>query len=87
MLTTALKLNQKTLHTIAQATDMSPAAVNDVYENYNLLNQEAYVVLGFTCVHGDEQEPLSVDEDTFQRDFMFVTEPSDTEFTEVLIIR
>lgn len=87
MPTTALKLDQKTILTIAEATDMSPATINSVYENYNTLDQSAYVVLGFVCSHGDEQEPLSVDEETFHRDFMFVTEPSDTEFTEVIIIR
>lgn len=87
MPTTALKLTNKNILTIAEATGLPPATVNSVYENYYTLNQVGYVVLGFVCEHGDEQGPLSVDEETFNRDFMFVTEPSDTEFTEVLNIR
>lgn len=87
MTTMALKLNQQTIHTIAKATDTPPRVVNEVYENYNLLNKVGYIVIGFTCVHGDEQEPITMDEETFNRDFMFINEPSTAEFSEVIIVR
>lgn len=86
-MTTALKLTQQTIHTIAEATGMTPAAVNDVYEGFNLRDQEGFVVLDFVCCHEDHpQVPLAVDGENFHRDFMFVTTPSETEFTEVITI-
>lgn len=86
-MTTALKLTQKTILTIAEATGMTPGAVNSVYENYCSLDQSGYVVLDLMCTNGCAHEPVSVDEETFNRDFMFVDSPSDTEFREVLNIR
>lgn len=86
-MTTALKLTQKTILTIAEATGIPPATINSVYENYNNLNQVGYVVLDFVCAHGCPHEPLSLDEETFNKDFMFVDTLSDTTFTEVITTR
>ena len=87
MPTTALKLTPKTILTIAEATGMTAADVNSVYETYCSLDQSGYVVLDLMCTNGCAHEPVSVDEGTFNRDFMFVDSPSDTEFREVLNIR
>lgn len=86
-MTTALKLTQKTILTIAEATGMTTEAVNSVYENYCALDKSGYVVLDLMCTNGCAHEPVSVDEETFNNDFMFVDTPSDTEFREVINIR
>ena len=86
-MTTALKLTQKTILTIAEATGMTATAVNSVYENYCSLDKIGYVVLDLMCTNGCAHEPVSVDEETFNQDFMFVDTPSDTEFREVLNLR
>ncbi len=83
---TALKITQKTILTIAEAAGMTPAAVTSVYENYNNLDQVGYSVLDYVCEHGCPHEPVTMDEATFNTDFMFVTTPSETEFTEVITI-
>jgi hypothetical protein len=86
MPTIALKLTQQTIHLIAEASDTSPYVIDNVYQNFCNLEQVGYVVLDHVCEHGDLQPPLVMQERVFNKDFMFVTAPSDTEFTEVIKI-
>lgn len=85
-MTTALKISQKTILTIAGATNLRPSEVNDIYENCCYKGTIGYVVLDDVCKHGDLQPPLLVEEEVFNTDFMFVTEPNPEEFTEVIHI-
>lgn len=85
-MTTALKLTQKTILIIAGATHLRPTEVNDIYESCCNNGTTGYVVLNDVCKHGDLQPPLLVMETDFNTDFMFVKEPTENSFTEVIHI-